>query len=114
VGGDARRLPFADSSFDVVVSSFVVHNIPGREGRQLAVREMVRVLKPSGHIALLDLRHTADYVHVLRQCGLPDARRLPAGPFLTWLFPILTCGAVHVFRVTGRKPNTTLPPDSPA
>jgi SAM-dependent methyltransferase len=112
--GDARRLPFADGSFDVVVSSFVVHNIPGREDRRQAVHEMARVLKPGGHVALLDLRHTADYVRVLRQCGLPDARRSPAGPFLTWLFPVLTCGAVRVYRVTGNKPATAPPPDPPA
>jgi len=52
---------------------------------------------------LLDLRHTGDYVRVLRQCGLADARRLPTGFFFTWLFPLLTCGAVRFYRVTGSK-----------
>ncbi|HEY7313633.1 MAG TPA: class I SAM-dependent methyltransferase [Gemmataceae bacterium] len=100
---DAQRLPFADASFDVVVSSLVLHNIPSREGRQQAVREIARVLKPGGQVALLDLRHTGDYVRVLRQGGLPDARRSPAGLFLTWLFPLCTCGAICFFRVTGKK-----------
>jgi len=107
-GGDARRLPFADASFDVVVSSLVLHNIPGREGRRQALREMARVLKSGGHIALLDLRHTADYVCVLRQCGLPDARRSAVGLFLTGLLPIFTCGAVCFYRVTGRKSGAEL------
>jgi ubiquinone/menaquinone biosynthesis C-methylase UbiE len=100
---NAQRLPFADASFDVIVSSLVLHNIPGHEGRQQAVREIARVLKPGGSVSLLDLRHTRDYVLVLRQCGLPDTRRLPAGFFLTWVFPLLTCGAVHFVRVTGQK-----------
>ncbi|PYT75938.1 MAG: hypothetical protein DMG41_14600 [Acidobacteria bacterium] len=28
--GDARKLPFADSTFDVVVSNFVVHELKSR------------------------------------------------------------------------------------
>jgi SAM-dependent methyltransferase len=101
--GDARCLPFADGSFDVVLSSLVLHNIPGREGRRQAVREIARVLRPGGRVALLDVRHTGDYVRVLRQCGLPDARRTSVGLFLTWFFPILTGGAARFYRVTGTK-----------
>jgi ubiquinone/menaquinone biosynthesis C-methylase UbiE len=100
---DAQSLPFADASFDVVVSSLVLHNISRREGRQRAVREIARVLQPGGRVAILDMRHTGEYVRVLRQCGLLDARRTPAGLLLTWLFPLLTCGAVCFVRVTGRK-----------
>jgi arsenite methyltransferase len=103
---DAQQLPFADASFDVVISSLVLHNIPSRQGRQQAVREIARVLKPGGCVALLDLRHTGDYVRVLRQCGLSDTRRAPAGLFLTWVFPLLTCGAICFFRVMGTKAST--------
>lgn len=101
--GDAQQLPFADASFDVVISSLVLHNISSRQGRQQAVREIVRVLKAGGRVAVLDLLHTGDYVRVLRECGLADARRVPVGFFLTWLFPCLTCGAICFFRVTGTK-----------
>jgi arsenite methyltransferase len=101
---DARQLPFADASFDVVVSSLVLHNIPGQEGRRQAVREIARVLKPGGHVALLDMRHTLDYAHVLRECGFVDSRRQSAGWFLTVLFPLLSCGAVRFYRVTASKP----------
>jgi SAM-dependent methyltransferase len=100
---DAQQLPFADASFDAIVSSLVLHNIPSDAGRRQAVREIARVLKPGGRVAVLDLRHTADYVCVLRQCGLGDARRERVGLFLTWLFPLLTCGAVRFYRVTGKK-----------
>lgn len=104
---DARRLPFADASFDVVLSSLVIHNIPSQEGRRQAVREIARVLKPGGHVALLDMRHTLDYVHVLREDGLVDSQRQSAGWFLSGLFPLLSCGLVQFYRVTARKPLLT-------
>ena len=100
---DARKLPFVDASFDVVVSSLVLHNIPGQEGRRQAVCEIARVLKPGGHVALLDVRHTLDYIHVLRDCGLLDSRRQSAGWVLSVLFPLLSCGLVRFNRVTARK-----------
>jgi 2-polyprenyl-3-methyl-5-hydroxy-6-metoxy-1,4-benzoquinol methylase len=44
---DARRLPFADRSFDVVFSYGVLQHFP-KEEVLLAVREIARVLKPGG------------------------------------------------------------------
>lgn len=73
--GDARRLPFDDGCFDAVVSSLVVHNIPDRAGRGDAIREMARMLRPGGRLALLDFRHTADYAETLRSAGLAQVRR---------------------------------------
>jgi len=46
--GDATRLPFADASFDCVVTSEVLEHIPD-DGS--AIRELVRVLKPGGTFA---------------------------------------------------------------
>ena len=100
--GDARQLPFPDASFDVVVSALVLHNIPGQAGRQRATREMARVLKPGGQVALLGIKHTSECVRVLRESGLSDATRSAAG-FLFWWFAILTWGSVQFFRVTGKK-----------
>ncbi len=73
--GDARRLPFDDGCFDAVVSSLVVHNIPDRAGRADAIREMARMLRPGGRLAVLDFRHTADYAETLRAAGLAQVRR---------------------------------------
>lgn len=75
--GDARHLDFPDASFDVVVSSLAIHNIPTTEGRERAVREAARVLRPGGQLLLLDFRHTRDYVRTLRSCGLACVRRSP-------------------------------------
>ncbi|MEJ3657068.1 class I SAM-dependent methyltransferase [Actinomycetes bacterium KLBMP 9759] len=42
---DAERIPYEDNSFDVVVGHAVLHHIPDVE---LALREVLRVLKPGG------------------------------------------------------------------
>ena len=68
--GDITRLPFADASFDAVISMTVIHNIPSREGRDQALRELVRVLKPGGRLAIFDLLHTSRYAEVLQGTGM--------------------------------------------
>ena len=52
VNGDAESLPFADASFDGVCIAFGILNVPDRER---ALREMARVVKPGGHVAVLEL-----------------------------------------------------------
>jgi SAM-dependent methyltransferase len=100
--GDARSLPFGDASFDVVVSNVALHNIPEREGRRQAVREIARVLKPGGRVVLSDIKHTADYAQVLSECGLEDVKRTATR--LTWLVAAFTFGGVRPHRVAARKP----------
>ena len=46
--GDARRLPFPDATFDVVITSEVLEHI---QDDVSAIAEMVRVLKPGGRFA---------------------------------------------------------------
>ena len=50
--GDATRLPFPDAQFDLVVSRFAYHHLdhPG-----LAAREMARVCRPGGLVAVIDM-----------------------------------------------------------
>ncbi|WP_300607694.1 class I SAM-dependent methyltransferase [Trebonia sp.] len=65
---DARDLPFAPASFDVVVSSLAISNIRGASGRAQALREAVRVLRPGGRLRIVD--DGADrYAPVLREAG---------------------------------------------
>jgi SAM-dependent methyltransferase len=66
---DARELPFVDESFDVIVSSFAIHNIYDPIGREKAIREIHRVLKPGGQLALADIRHTSQYAEILHALG---------------------------------------------
>jgi SAM-dependent methyltransferase len=68
--GDITRLPFADASFDVVISMTVIHNIPSRDLRDRALRELARVMKPGGRMAIFDLLNTSRYADVLRESGL--------------------------------------------
>ncbi len=75
---DMRQLPFDDGSFDVVVSSLAIHNVPGAGERARALREAARVLKKGGKLAIADVRHTRAYASELEACGLkvPERRSL--------------------------------------
>jgi len=101
--GDARRLSFADGTFDVVVSKEVLHNIYNAAERDTAVREIARVLKPGGRLLIGDVRHTGRYAQVLRQSGLEEVRRSPASvPSL--LIAAITLGFAYPATVRARKP----------
>jgi SAM-dependent methyltransferase len=72
LNADARQIPFPPCSFDVVVSSFAIHNIYDRTQRGQAIREIARVLKPGGRLAIIDMRHVREYEQVLRGLGWSD------------------------------------------
>jgi demethylmenaquinone methyltransferase/2-methoxy-6-polyprenyl-1,4-benzoquinol methylase len=50
--GDAQELPFPDKSFDGLCMAFGIRNVPDRAR---ALREMARVVRPDGRIAILEL-----------------------------------------------------------
>jgi len=68
--GDARSMRFADGMFDVVVSNLVIHNIPSRQGRDEACREIARVLKPGGVAVIADFVKTREYAAEFVKAGL--------------------------------------------
>ncbi|BBY07144.1 class I SAM-dependent methyltransferase [Mycobacterium noviomagense] len=76
---DMTALPFADESFDVVVSSLAIHNISSRDGRRLALMEAVRVLRPGGRLAIADLWETRQHARQLRELGWGDVQRRNLG-----------------------------------
>jgi SAM-dependent methyltransferase len=100
--GDARALPFADETFDIVLSNFVVHELKSRADREQMMREVSRVLKPGGHVALVDFIFTDDCVDDLRKFGVESGRRRD-GFFSFWISAILNVGAVKTYHVVGRK-----------
>lgn len=81
VQGDAEALPFANESFDVVVSILGVMFAPRHE---LAARELARVLRPGGRIALCNWTTDARISQVFRTVGryLPPPPELASPPAL--------------------------------
>jgi SAM-dependent methyltransferase len=67
--GDMRALPLADASVDVVVSSLAIHNLPASADREQAIAEIVRVLRPGGAVALIDIGHVGEYARALHARG---------------------------------------------
>jgi demethylmenaquinone methyltransferase/2-methoxy-6-polyprenyl-1,4-benzoquinol methylase len=54
---DALRLPFADASFDLVTTAFGFRNLANYEA---GLREIQRVLKPGGTVAILEFTEPPD------------------------------------------------------
>jgi arsenite methyltransferase len=79
---DMRSLPFSDCSFDLIVSSLAIHNIPEAEGRLRAIDEAIRVLKPGGRLLVADIFHTAEYAQRLREQRMQDVEERA----LSWRF----------------------------
>lgn len=71
---DARKLSFADGTFDVVLSNLCIHNIPDQQGRAQACREIARVLKPGGTALISDFVLTGFYQKVFAETGLKASR----------------------------------------
>jgi ubiquinone/menaquinone biosynthesis C-methylase UbiE len=90
---DMRKMPFANASFDAVVASLSIHNIYSVEGRREAIVEIVRVLKPGGKVALMDIWHVREYAAGLLGAGMNDVK---VSGLSFWIFP-------PVRTVTARK-----------
>jgi demethylmenaquinone methyltransferase/2-methoxy-6-polyprenyl-1,4-benzoquinol methylase len=70
---DALQLPFADSSFDLVTSAFGFRNLADYDS---GLREIQRVLKPGGYVAILDFGLPRGFVGMIY--GLYFRHVLPA------------------------------------
>jgi SAM-dependent methyltransferase len=91
--GDMRKLPFENISIDVAVANMSIHNIDNREGRRETIREIVRVLKPGGKVALMDFKHVKEYGEDLQAVGMQDVH---VSGLSFWIYP-------PVRTVTARK-----------
>jgi SAM-dependent methyltransferase len=58
---DVRELPFADASFDVIVSLSTLDHFDSKQDIKTALNELTRVLRPGGHLLLTldNLAHPA-------------------------------------------------------
>jgi SAM-dependent methyltransferase len=96
---DMRSLPFADGSFDLIVSSLAIHNISSDNDRKQAISEGFRVLKPGGRMAIADIRAAAVYVEALQPLGALHVERRRLGWRFWWGNPLAATSLV-----TGTKP----------
>lgn len=101
VTADLRSIPFPDGSFDMIVSSLAIHNIPDRAGRIRAIEEIARALVPGGRVAIADLAWTRVYARKFEALGFMNVERRPLGWRFWWgpAFPA-------TYLVTGTKPES--------
>lgn len=98
---DMRELPFADAAVDVVVSATAIHNVYERAGRDRAIDEIARVLKPGGEVLVDDIRHLGAYAARLRGAGF-DVEL--AHGVRGWCWLVLSFGNLFPGTLLGRKP----------
>lgn len=100
VTGDMVALPFPDAQFDVITTSFALHNIHDAQQRQRALQEAVRVLKPGGQLAIIDTgHHAAEYRQILSAAHLDIQEARSLGMNGWWSGPWMTS-----YLVRGVKP----------
>jgi ubiquinone/menaquinone biosynthesis C-methylase UbiE len=81
----AQQLPFGDGSFDVALSTFVVHQLPP-ESLHKVKTEVARVLKIGGRLLLVDIggdqdsRHRTPHVAAAARHGVPLFNLREIGP----------------------------------
>jgi len=97
---DMTALPFEDNSFDLVLSNLAIHNIQGNAGREKAIDEAVRVLRPGGRLLVADVRATRHYQARLTKLGMSAVTHRRLG----WKY--WRCGPLAAIGVvTATKPD---------
>jgi len=72
---DMRQLPFESGSFDLIVSNVAIHNINDQVGRDQAIDEAWRVLRPGGRLLIADISKSRRYRQRLAELGATVVRR---------------------------------------
>ncbi|MER7755182.1 methyltransferase domain-containing protein [Kitasatospora sp. NPDC097643] len=78
--GIAEGLAAPDASFDVVVSSLMIHHLPA-EARSQALAEMYRVCRPGGRLLVADFRPPSSRIgrHLVGAAAGPAMEHNPIG-----------------------------------
>lgn len=99
--GDAQDLPFDDASFDTVVLCFVLCSIPDPDR---AMREVARVLRPSGTLRALEhVRSPNPAVRLCERLLEPLAVRFDADHLLREPVDHATTAGLHVESIDRRR-----------
>lgn len=101
--GDARALPFADGTFDVVLSHWVVHNLPDAGDRACVLDEMLRVLRRGGVLVLADIANMHEYRTHLVATGAVIAHMLDGG-WEASILGVLSGGSYRPQALVARRP----------
>lgn len=99
---DMTALPFDPDCFDLIVSNVAIHNAKGRVGRERAIEEAVRVLRPGGRLLVADLWATRRYRDHLVKLGMADVRRRGLGWRMWWSGPWLATRLVTATKPVRR------------
>jgi arsenite methyltransferase len=91
-------LPFGDNRFDLVLSSIAIHNIKGRAGRDRAIEEAVRVLRPGGRLLIADIWATGRYRTHLEELDMTVVARRGLGCRMWWSGPWLPTRLVTAIK----------------
>jgi arsenite methyltransferase len=97
---DMTALPFAENSFDVVVSNVAIHNINNQPDRARAVGEAVRVLRPGGRLLIADIKAVDEYLQQLRKLGMVDLVHRGLGWRMWWGGPWMATRLVTATKPT--------------
>jgi arsenite methyltransferase len=99
---DARDMPFADASFDAVLSHWVVHNLSDAADRFRVLDEMLRVLRPGGVLVLADIAHHEAYRDHMLASGVTNLS-IRDGGLTTAVIGALSGGSFRPKAIVGRR-----------
>ncbi|KAJ3169403.1 Alkylated DNA repair protein alkB 8 [Geranomyces variabilis] len=94
---DNLRLPYRDSCFDFITSIAVIHHMSSPERRLMAINELIRVLKPGGHLLI--------FVWAFEQESRSKRRFSEQDVFVPWKMP------KAIYGPASSQPNTAVAED---